>query len=209
MKDLLTLTQWLSPAFPVGAFAFSHGLETAISEGRITDADDLAAWLADLLAHGSVRSDVVLLACAYRSDDLDEVQDTALAFQPSAERLEEAMQLGAAFCRTVRDVWGLDLPDLAYPVAVGRAARAQGLPLEDTAALYAQSFLANLVSAAIRLVPLGQTEGQRVLTRLQDACRALGQEAPAFTLDDLASAAFLSDIAAMRHETQTPRIFQS
>jgi urease accessory protein len=151
----------------------------------------------------------VLLACAYRADDALEVQDIALAFQPSAERLEEATQLGAAFCRTVRDVWGLDLPDLAYPVAVGRAARLQGLPLEDTAALYAQAFLANLVSAAIRLVPLGQTEGQKVLTRLQHACRVLAAEAPSLTIDDLASAAFLSDIAAMRHETQSPRIFQS
>ncbi|MEO1537108.1 MAG: urease accessory UreF family protein [Pseudomonadota bacterium] len=209
MKDLLILSQWLSPAFPVGAFAFSHGVETAVREGLIGDAAALEAWLVDLLSHGSGRSDVVLLASAYRAEDIIAVQEMALAFQSSAERMEETVQLGAAFCRTVRDVWALDLPDLAYPVAVGRAAALRSIALEDTAALYAQAFAANLVSAAIRLVPLGQTEGQAVLAGLQDRCHTLGADAPGLTLDDLASAAFLSDIQAMRHETLSPRIFQS
>jgi urease accessory protein len=207
MKDLLLLAQWLSPAFPVGAFAFSHGIETAVREGLIRDAGGLRTWLEDLFDHGSVRTDVVLLAAAYKGDT--ETDPVARAFQPSAERLEEANQLGAAFARTVRSVWHLELPDLLYPVAVGRAAALKGLPLGETAALYAQSFAANLVSTAIRLVPLGQTEGQAVLAVLAPACEALGREANAFTLDDLANAAFLSDIAAMRHETLQPRSFQS
>ncbi|MEM1372395.1 MAG: urease accessory protein UreF, partial [Pseudomonadota bacterium] len=196
-------------AFPVGAFAFSHGLETAISDGLVTDAGALEDWLSDLAEHGSLRSDVVLLSAAYAAPTPDKAQAAALAFQPSAERLEEAVQLGTAFCRTVRDVWDVDLPDLAYPVAVGYAAKLRGISLDDTAALYAQSFLGNLVSAAIRLMPLGQTEGQGVLARLQPHCRALGNEAAQLSLDDLASAAFLSDIQSMRHETQSPRIFQS
>ena len=209
MNDLLTLTQWMSPAFPVGAFAFSHGVETAVRDGSISDAAGLEVWLRDLLEHGSGYSDVALVAAAYGPDDLSEVQRAALAFQPSLERLEETTQLGASFCRTVRDVWGLDLPDLAYPVAVGRAAALRGIPLKDTATLYAHAFVANLVSAAIRLVPLGQTEGQLVLANLQEDCRALGERAPDMTLDDLSSAAFLSDIQSMRHETLSPRIFQS
>jgi urease accessory protein len=209
MRDILTLSQWLSPAFPVGAFAFSHGLESAIRDELVTNAAELEAWLHDLADAGSLRSDVVLVAAAHDASDLVLVQEYALAFQPSAERLEEAVQLGAAFCRTVRDVWGLDLPDLAYPVAVGRAARLRGIALEDTAALYSQAFFGNLVSAAIRLVPLGQTEGQGVLARLQPACRALGEAATELTLEDLASASFLSDIQSMRHETLSPRIFQS
>lgn len=208
-SDFLTLAQWLSPAFPVGAFAFSHGLETAIQEGRVKDSATLEAWLHDLMDFGSARSDVVLLSAAYKSDAFDDVQSAALAFQSSAERLEETRQLGAAFCRTVRDVWGIDLPGLAYPVAIGRAASMRAIPLKQTAALYAHAFLANLISAAVRLVPLGQTEGQAVLARMQENCERLGQDAECFTLDDLSSAAFLSDIQAMRHETLTPRIFQS
>ena len=208
MKDLLTLAQWLSPAFPVGAFAFSHGVETAVREGRIADASDLAAWLTDLMTCGSGRSEIVFLSAAYRGDAA-EVDGLARAFQSSAERLREGDQLGAAFARTVRDVWGVDLPDLLYPVAVGRAAGLRGLPLQETAALFAQSFAANLVSAAVRLVPLGQTEGQAVLADLGTVCEALGKAASDLTLDDLGSAAFLSDIAAMRHETLQPRSFQS
>lgn len=207
--DILTLAQWLSPAFPVGAFAFSHGLETAIREERVRDGATLEAWLRDLIDFGSARSDVVLLSASYKFGALSGVQSTALAFQPSAERLEETRQLGAAFCRTVRDVWNLDLPDLAYPVAIGRAAAMRGIPLQDTAALYAHSFVANLISAAVRLVPLGQTEGQAVLAGMQRDCERLGRDAEGLTLDDLSSAAFLSDIQAMRHETLTPRIFQS
>lgn len=209
MKDLLTLTQWLSPAFPVGAFAFSHGVETAVRDGLIADAAGLEAWLSDLLDHGTGHSDAVLLAAAYKSGNLKDVQATALAFQSSSERLVEAKQLGSAFCRTVRDTWGLDIPDLVYPVAVGRASKLRAISLEAAVGLYAHAFCANLVSAAIRLVPLGQTEGQIVLAKLQDHCEALAAEAKDFTLDDLVSAAFLSDIQAMRHETQSPRIFQS
>lgn len=209
MNDILTLNQWLSPAFPVGAFAFSHGVETAVTSGLINSAESLEAWLIDLLELGSLRSDAVLLSLAYSADDLPAVQEMAVAFQVSSERLEEAQQIGASFCRTVRDVWGFDLPDLSYPVAVGRAAVLKGLPLEETAALYAHAFLANIVSAAIRLVPLGQTEGQAVLARLQEKCSALGKEAADFRQDDLSNAAFLSDVQAMRHEIETPRIFQS
>ncbi|MEM6386565.1 MAG: urease accessory protein UreF [Pseudomonadota bacterium] len=209
MSDILTLTQWLSPAFPVGAFAFSHGVENAVREGSIRDASGLEDWLNDLLEHGSGKSDVVLLSTAYKSKDAEEVQRLALAFQSSRERVEETSQLGAAFCRTVRDVWAIALRDLCYPVAIGRAARLRGMPLEDTAALYAQAFVTNLVSAAIRIVPLGQTEGQAVVAHLQDKCRALGEAATTFTPDDLASSTFLSDVHAMRHETLSPRIFQS
>ena len=206
MKDLLTLTQWLSPAFPVGAFAFSHGVETMIADGQIADAHALQDWLSDLLQYGSSRSDIVFLSEAYRAND---VSTLARVFQPSAERLEEAEKLGHAFARTVRKVWNLDVPDDLYPLVVGRAAALRGLPLPETAALYAQAFVANLVSAAVRLVPLGQTEGQAVVEALATQCEALGHAAPDLTLDDLSSCAFLSDVAAMRHETLEPRVFQS
>ncbi len=209
LNDILTLTQWLSPSFPIGAFAFSHGVETAVQDSLIVDAAGLDTWLSDLLETGSARSDVVLLSAAYKAKDPDYVEAVGVAFQPSEERLEEARQLGTAFCRTVRDVWSLDLPDFTYPVAVGRAAALRSIPLKEVAALYTQAFLANLVAAAIRLVPLGQTEGQVVLAGLQDKCRLLGEAAPDFSLDDLSSAAFLSDVQAMRHETLSPRIFQS
>jgi urease accessory protein len=204
--DLLTLAQWLSPAFPVGAFAYSHGIETAIRDGAVTDVISLELWLSDVLAQGSGRADAVLLAAAHRGEA---VNDLARAFAASAERLRESERQGAAFAGTVRAVWGLDLPDLLHPVAVGRASALKGLDAETTAALYLQSFASNLVSAAVRLVPLGQTDGQRVLAALSPLCEAVAAEAMTADPEDLWSNAWGSDIAAMRHETMEPRLFQS
>ena len=210
--DLLTLTQWLSPAYPVGGFAYSHGLELAIREGWITNGLTLQTWLAAVLAEGSGRADAVFLAAAHGADTADrliELDDIARAFAASAERIRESERQGAAFASTTRAVWALDLPDLMYPIAVGRAAGLKGLPVEDTAALYLHAFASNLVSAAVRLVPLGQTEGQATLAALSQLCRDTAREAVIADPDDLWSNAWGSDIASMRHETMEPRLFQS
>ncbi|MFK7751002.1 MAG: urease accessory protein UreF [Sedimentitalea sp.] len=207
----LTLAHWLSPSYPVGAFAYSHGLETLIQSRALTTAQDLQCWLLDVLEHGSGRADAVLVSCAYQAeaDELAHIDASARAFAGSGERLRETVLQGAAFVRTTHDIWGHDLPDLTYPVAVGRAAQLAGLPLDLTMAMYVQAFAGNLVSAAIRLVPLGQTEGQGVLAALAPTCAALAKDLQDATLDELHSSAFLSDIAAMAHETLETRIFRS
>lgn len=204
----LTLAQWLSPAYPVGSFAFSHGLETAISAGIVSDSATLQAWLTDLLTDGSGRADAVWLRRAYdaAADDIAALDQDARAYAASAERLREGLRQGAAFVQVTNAVWGLDLPPLLLPLAVGRAARLQGMDAQMTAALYLHSFASNLVSAAVRLVPLGQTEGQAVLAALTPLCEQVAADADGA---DIWSNAFLSDIAAMRHETQEPRLFQS
>ena len=209
---LLTLAQWLSPAFPVGAFAYSHGLETAIQSGVVANPEELQIWLSDLLHHGSGRNDCILLRAAYNSADradLAHVNATALSFAASAERRMETELQGDAFCQTTAAIWGGEPSGLAYPVAVGAAAARLNLDLNLTAGLYLQAFTSNLVSAAVRLVPLGQTAGQAVLAALTPVCTELAMETEHRTLDDLHSSAFLSDIAAMTHETLQPRIFRS
>lgn len=209
---LLTLAQWLSPAYPLGAFAYSHGVESAIRAGWIATAADLEGWLSDLMQDGSGRSDAILLSLAFRAEtvaELLEIDARARAFAPAAERLREGERQGVAFARTTAAVWGLDLPPLLLPLAVGRAARLMALDPGATTALYLQSFLSNLTSAAVRLVPLGQTEGQQVLANLAPLCSRIAAEAASATWEDVYSNAFLSDIAAMTHETLTPRLFQS
>lgn len=203
------LTQWLSPAYPVGAFSYSHGLEWAVSEGEISDAATLEAWLRDILTLGSGRNDAILLAHAYRTDNPAEIAELATALNSGAERLLETEAQGAAFARTTRAIWPDDLPDMPYPVAVGTAARQHGLPLAETIALYLHAFAANLVSAAVRFVPLGQTEGQAVLSALFSAIDAITAEAQTAALDDLGGCAFRADMASMHHETLTTRIFRS
>jgi len=219
----LKLFLWLSPAFPVGAFAYSHGLEWAVEAGDIHDAATLAEWLADLLRHGSPRSDAILLAAAFRAaadgpqaGALEEVNDLALALAASRERRLETMQQGQAFAAALQAAWpcaGLaalaELGEPAYPVAVGIAARAHGLALPRTIAAYATAFVANLVSAAVRLGPIGQTDGQKTIATLLSGCEALASEAAASTLDNLGSAAFRSELASLNHETQYTRLFRS
>ncbi|MFT5065214.1 MAG: urease accessory protein [Yoonia sp.] len=209
--EVLTLAQWLSPSYPVGGFAYSHGLETVIADGTVVAGDDLFAWLADVVSHGTGHNDCTLLKAAYGCVDLPAVADVdahARVFSSSAERLRETALQGAAFCQTTAAIWGKDLPDLTYPVAVGWACRQCDFDVNLAAAMYLQSFASNLVSAAVRAVPLGQTEGQSVLARLSPLCHRTANGSSS-DLDDLHSTAFLSDIAAMRHETLQPRIFRS
>lgn len=207
----LILHQWLSPAFPVGAFSYSHGFETAIANGAIDDAATAQDWIDTALTHGAGQSDAILLAAAYRAerDDLPALIALARALSPSAERLAETDRMGAAFAATIRALHGHDLPDAPYPVALGRAARLSELPLDLTVTLFLQAFIANLVSAAIRLVPLGQTEGQGITLALAPQIAKVATEAAPGDIDRIGSAAFALDLASMQHETLPTRLFQS
>lgn len=209
---LLTLTQWLSPAFPTGAFAYSHGLERVVAEGKVTDAATLQAWLEGILRHGAGWQDAVLLAVGLRDGaDMDALDALARALAPSAERLRETLDQGQAFARTVSALTGQTLPPRPLPVAladaVGRAALA--LPPALVIALYLQAFAGNLTTIAVRHVPLGQTEGQSVLARLAPLLTALAARAAGATLDDLGGAALAAELAAFEHETQDIRIFRT
>ncbi len=216
----LALFAWLSPAFPVGGFAFSHGLEWAIECGDVRGVADLRAWLEDLLQHGAVRADAVLLAAVWREPDgLAAVNELALALAPSSERHLETAAQGTAFLAAVTAAWPapalvrmartLEGRDLAYPVAVGAAAAAHAIGLRATLETFAQATVSNLVSAALRLGAIGQSEGQAIIAGLAPAVLDLAAWAEATTLDDLGTCAWRSDIAAMRHETQYSRLFRS
>jgi urease accessory protein len=209
--EILTLTQWFSPAFPVGAFAYSHGLEWAIEAGDVTNKEQSEAWIADVLRHGAGWNDSLFLGAAYRAGttEVDQIDSMSRAFSASAERLKETRLQGEAFCEIIAKVWAADLKGLTYPVAVGRAARLQGLPLELTTQFYLQAFMANLAAVTMRLVPLGQTEGQRMIREMTPLCSQVAAQASCAALDDLGSSAFLSDIASMKHETQYSRIFRT
>lgn len=221
---LLTLSAWFSPAYPVGAYSYSHGLETAIADGAVAGPETLSAWIADSMTWGGGRNDAILLARAYEAPEDAAIAELAEALCPSAERRTETLAQGAAFAETTAAAWGWDQDQgqdqdqgaapsppapAAYPVAAGRAAAAHGLPLEDAAAAYLLAFAANLVSAGVRLIPIGQTDGQRVLAGLAPLCRRIAQEAIVAPLDALGSAALGAEIASMRHETQPIRLFRS
>ena len=162
-----------------------------------------------VLEQGAGRSDAILLCQAYHADDPSQIAALAAALAPSRERRMETLQQGAAFAATTRAVWGFDLPDMAYPVAVGRAAALAEMPLVPVTQVWLQAFLGNLVQAAQRLMPLGQTVGQRILADITPAIIAVAETAQTATLDDIGSATFAVDTASMQHETQNSRIFRS
>jgi urease accessory protein len=214
---------WLSPAFPVGGFSYSHGLEWVVETGKVKDAASLGDWIEAILVHGAGRTDAIFLAETWRAimaadaAALGIVAELAAAFVPSAERRLETLAQGTAFLSAIRAVWPhptLDRmaaigDDTAYPVAVGACAAAHGLPLAASAQAFIQAFAANLVSAGVRLIPLGQTDGLRVIARLEALIPTVVEGALAATLDDIGGIAIMADIASMRHETQYTRLFRS
>lgn len=210
-EPLLKLLTWLSPAFPVGSFSYSHGLETAIADGTVHDRASLHAWIAALVAHGSGWTDAVLFAEAHAAADnpvrLAEVAELAEAMAPAAERRRETLSQGAGFAAAV-SAWAPAAP-APYCVAVGKAAADHGVPLEPALTAWLHAFASNLVSIALRAVPLGQTDGVAVLAALEPLILTTAARAAVSSLDDLGACALMSDIAAMRHETLTVRLFIS
>ena len=223
MKDVvaaLPLLAWLSPAFPVGAFAYSHALEAAVECGDIHNAATCAAWIDDLVACGSIRADCVLLAAAWAAADPLSVNALALALAPTCERRLETSTQGTAFVAAVTAAWPApkierftamlgDDGEAAYPVAIGVAAAAHGLPLRATLAAFALAAVSNLVSAVLRLGPIGQSDAQAIIAATCPALEQLADWAAKSTLFDLGTAAWRADIASMRHETQYSRLFRS
>ena len=207
---LLTLLHWLSPAYPIGSYAYSHGLEAAITGGAVTTPEDLTAWISDILHYGAGQSDTLFIAAAYGgAEGAAHIDAQYRAFAPCKERLMESTLQGAAFCDITRAVWGLALTDLCLPIAIGAAARAQDIPLRPVLAGYLHSFVSNLASVGMRLIPLGQSDGHRIIARFHPLCAAIAAQNADGDMERLATSSFLSDIAAMRHETQYARVYRT
>jgi urease accessory protein len=215
----LKLQAWLSPAFPAGAFAYSHGLEWAVEAGTVHDRDSLAEWLLAVLERGSARNDAILIAAIVRANGdaarIAEIAELALALTPTRERHLESVQQAAGFAEAIAAAWpagGAAAPGpnpMAYPVAFAIAVAAHAIPAEEAIPAYLNAFMGNLVSAAIRLSVIGQADGQRILADLLPAMGRIAEAAAPGDLAALAGGAFGVDLASMLHETQYTRLFRS
>lgn len=204
------LQAFVSPAYPTGAFAYSHGLESAIQRGEVDDPASLERWLGDVIAHGTGRGDAILLAAAMRPDaDLDALSALAEALATSRERHVETMAQGAAFATVTAAVHGTDATPRPFPIAVGAAARVLGLAPAAVVPAILHAFTANLLSAAQRALPLGQTAAQQRLVALFPLIERTAAEALSAPLDALGQASLAADLAAMHHEGLEPRIFRT
>ena len=224
---LLRLQSWLSPAFPIGSYSYSHSLEWAVEAGYIKDRKSLVDWLEADLRYGSVRNEAIFFCeawCGARDNDsakLLEIAELAAAFRGTSEFALESSQQASACLSTLRKVWPDRLLDSlselllednvppALAVVLGVRSAREGIPISLALPAFLQSYVANLVTAGVRLVPLGQTDGQLAIAALEKAVLAASARARNATTDDLGSAAFMVDLASMAHETQYTRLFRS
>ncbi len=221
---LYRLMAWLSPAYPVGAFSYSGGIEWAVEAGDIKNAETLRRWLAVTIGEGGGFCDAVFFVHAHRAVAanneamLRAVAELAAALVPSKERFLETTAQGRAFLETTRAAWpcpALKRLDAAWggpvalPVAVGVTCAGHGIACEPALHAFLHALVANWISAGVRLIPLGQTDGQRVLAALETAVAAAATRALVTPLDEVGSCAFRADLASMRHEMQYTRLFRS
>jgi urease accessory protein len=226
-RSLLRLQSWLSPAFPTGSYSYSHGLESAVESKHVHDRETLVDWLDADLHHGSPRNDAIFFVeawrCAANGDRtrLLQIAELSAVFRGTAEFALEASQQGSSCLTTFRDVWPdpvtewlsqalrvRGLPAI-LPVVVAVRSAMQGLPPGVALRAFLQGFVGNLVTAAVRLIPLGQTDGQRAIAELEGAVLDASDRAMAADLDHLGSAALMVDLASAAHETQYTRLFRS
>jgi urease accessory protein len=217
----LPLYIWLSPAFPVGAFAYSHGLEWAVEAGDISNVKSLVAWLETLCGQGAPRCDAILFAAAHKAvarrdwAALRETNELAVALTGGKERRLESVSQGGAFVIAARAAWNCEAlayltdDETAYAIAVGAVAAGHGFRLEAALSAFVVALFSNLVSASVRLSAIGQTDGQRALAALLPRLTQMATECAVADLSELGSCSFRSDIAAMKHETQYSRLFRS
>jgi len=220
--NLYTLLTWMSPSYPVGSFTFSQGLENAIETGILKNADNTTQWISDLLQFGNGYSDLVFLSaawsCAYEPARISDLLELARAYQATSEFHTESSAQGAAFLNITAKTWPCNTLDsmeniktslLLYPVVVGLAARGHSIDHSATLSAYGHAWLSNLVSAAVRLVPLGQSDGQAIIAALQQTLSETVRRAIETKPEQLSTSTLMADICSMHHETQYTRLFRS
>ncbi len=223
-ESLLRLMTWLSPSYPVGAYTYSHGLENAVEVGRVKTVDDAFKWLHGIIRFGAGQSDVVLLRHAYQAilnqDDkaLFKCAELAEAFCGTEELALETMAQGRAFLDITSKSWPCEAIDRlvkvwpeqpSYPIVVGTVAAGHGVSLDDTSAAYLHAMAANMVSALVRLVPFGQTDGQILTAKLETVVIETAGKALKIPLEEISNSCMMIDISSMQHETQHTRLFRS
>ena len=224
---LIRLMNWMSPSFPIGAYSYSHGIEYAVEAGLVHNRAALRDWISEIIATGTGRVDADLHRAAHESvRDRDETLfvwalERGDAMRTTRELGEETERQGQAFLAAIAQPWPADGLDWArerasrqqrpmvYPVAVGAVTAAQGIPLKPALTAYLHALAANLVSAGIRLIPLGQSDGQRTMADLEPVILRAAEDAMRRNREDIGQATLMVDWASARHETQYTRLFRS
>ena len=217
--ELYRLISWLSPSFPIGAYMFSHGLEYAAEAGLVSNRTELQDWIETVLRFGTGRVDAMLIRAAYEAteEELQDIIELASAMKGTSELSKESLSQGQAFKRTVESAWHCDLSGIRqgeslqgpYSVSVALACKGSNIPLTDVLTAYLHAFASNLVSAAMRLIPIGQTDGQMTVASMANVVADVVDDAIRSPLTDIGSSTSMVDWTSMQHESQHTRLFRS
>lgn len=223
-NSLLNLLQLASPALPVGAYSYSEGVETLAAQGAVSSGTDLLHWLTQELVSGAIRAETAVMGWVYEAATQEDAATIARwnqwlsAFRETEEMRLQSWQMGRSLLRLFSDLEpalaerlpdGLREGNCNFAIAYGLVAQAWQVPLESARLAYLQSWAANLISAGVRVVPLGQTEGQRLIRQLAEPLQQARREIQQMTEADLAACSWGVSLASMQHETQYSRLFRN
>jgi len=206
IKDPLQILQiWFSSSFPVGSYAYSHGIEALIDKKRIKDKDNVKEFLDALLFYGTLRNDYIFLKSIYKGE---EINDIILASASSKERHIEMIDMGNSFRKIMKDSWQLKLKDnTSFVYCVGKAALHFNIKFDDLIKFYLQSYISNLINVCVKHIPISQKDGQTLNVIFIDQIQKFLDQSKQLTLNDIGTTFFIGDIFAIKHENLDSRIY--
>ena len=207
MLEQHTLTQWLSPSYPIGAYNFSQGLEYAVKASLVYNEETLTDWLSENLERGYFWNDAIFLKLSFfieTDDQLEKLVELINAFSTSKARLDEQILQGKAFSKVTPNS-----KDAPYPISLGISAKNYDMNIEEVIPLYLQSCLSNIISVAQRLLPIGQTEAVKILRDLFPKIEEVSKLVLRSSEADILSSCYLTDSCSIFQETIDGKIFKS
>ena len=199
------LQVWFSSSFPIGSYAYSHGLEALIDNKKIKNKDDVKEFLDALLFYGTLRNDYIFMKSVYKGEEINEL---ILASASSKERQIEMIDMGNSFRKIMKDSWELSLPEnTSFIYCLAKAGLHFNINFDDLIKFYLQSFISNLINVCVKHIPMSQKDGQSLNVIFINQIQEFLSHSDKLTLKDIGTTFFIGDIFAIKHENLDSRIY--
>ena len=199
------LQVWFSSSFPIGSYAYSHGLEALIDHKKIKNKDDVKEFLDALLFYGTLRNDYIFMKSIYKGEEINEL---ILASSSSKERQIEMIDMGNSFRKIMKDSWQFSLPENAsFIYCLAKAGLHFDIKFDDLIKFYLQSFISNLINVCVKHIPMSQKDGQSLNVIFINQIQDFLNQSDKLILKDIGTTFFIGDIYAIKHEDLDSRIY--